>query len=64
MSKKVEDRRSQREFFFVFIGENRSETTLSQVASEADDSERKSLCHDTLEAHRERLIAELREFGC
>lgn len=64
MSKKVEDRRSQREFFFVFIGERRSEATSSQTSNEAEVSERKTLCHDTANAHRERLISELREFGC
>lgn len=64
MSKKNEDRRNQPEFFFVFNSEpSLPSTTLVNVGSRCS-AERQLLSPDVMRAHRDRLIEELREFGC
>ena len=62
MSKKGEKERSQPEFFFVFDsskGQAKGQKITEQV--EAKPSE---LSPESLSTHREKLLAELREFGC
>lgn len=64
MSKSDDFRRAQREFFFVING-----TTEAQAASQPNDrkptdSRDKRLSSEDIRAHRDRLISDLREFGC
>lgn len=61
MNKKTEDRRSQPEFFFVFDSESRTHSVQQLTAGK---SARKALSPDVAKTHRDRLIEELREFGC
>lgn len=61
MNKKTEDRRSQPEFFFVFDSESKTQPVQQLTAG---TSERSALSPDEAKAHRDRLIEELREFGC
>lgn len=64
MSNKNEDRRSQPEFLFVFDSENKAQSSAHRVVSSNSGSERKVLSPDVIQTHRDRLIEELREFGC
>lgn len=61
MNKKTEDRRSQPEFFFVFDSESKTQSVQQLTAGV---SERNVLGPNEAKAHRDRLIEELREFGC
>ena len=64
MSKKNEDRRSQPEFFFVFDSESKTQSVPQRTVSTTGASERKAPSPDVMKIHRDRLIEELREFGC
>lgn len=56
----------QREFFFVLSSENTQAASrwLDDASSEAKSGCAYSLDRDEAEALRERLLSELREFGC
>jgi hypothetical protein len=64
MSKKNECPRLQREFFFVFNSANQMTSSMTSLMGESESSSGKNLSGDIATAHREKLIAELREFGC
>lgn len=64
MSKKNEYRRSQPEFFFVFDSESKTQSVPQRTISSTGVSECKALSPDVAKVHRDRLIEELREFGC
>lgn len=64
MSKKNEACRSQPEFFFVFDSESKTQSAPDCAINSADVSECKALSPDVAKIHRDRLIEELREFGC
>ena len=64
MTKKVDDQRRQPEFFFVFNStteKNRSETSFEQ---DANGYCQNFLSADVAQTHRDKLLAELREYGC
>lgn len=62
MSKKFEDKRKQPEFFFVFNSNGYEVDRPMHV--ENDRTARVSLSEDVVRTHREKLLAELRQFGC
>ncbi len=62
MSKKVEDTRKQPEFLFVFNSTSRDVNRQMHVENER--SATVSLSEDVVRTHREKLLAELRQFGC
>lgn len=64
MSKKNEDRRNQPEFFFVFSSETPMPSATQVTLSSSCSAEQPLLSPDVMRAHRDRLIEELREFGC
>ena len=64
MSKKNEDRRNQPEFFFVFDSEGKTQSSAHHTLSSKGASERQALSPEVVKTHRDRLIEEVREFGC
>ena len=62
MSKKVEDRRRQREFLFVFKGD--ADQSKSKSISEDRPNNSSPITDDEAKTHRDKLLAELQEFGC
>lgn len=64
MTKKNNSRKDQRQFLFVF--NNLSGVFLNEelARSACEESACKDLSEDQRRAHRDRLIADLREFGC
>jgi hypothetical protein len=64
MTKKNENRRNQPEFFFVFNGQPSLPSTTLVALSSDSSPERQSISADVMRVHRDRLIEELREFGC
>lgn len=64
MDKNDEGGRNQREFFLVFSSASQKNATAMLSTSEPEAPEGKTLSTDQVKAHRAKLIAELREFGC
>lgn len=64
MIKKKEDRRKQPEFFFVFSSEGSSQSASEPAVSGVCVAKENSLSPEVAKSHRDRLIEELREFGC
>jgi hypothetical protein len=64
MKKKSEDRRNQPEFFFVFNSQCNSANYSRDGFESMLEPVRGALCPDVAKSHRDRLIEELREFGC
>lgn len=64
MNEKNAKRRGQREFFFVLKGAKGNITPSSLLVSDGKKAEQKKSSADVLDIHRERLLAELMEFGC
>ena len=73
MSKKVQDRRQQPEFFFVFRGDadqskskSMSEDRPNHSSPISEDRPKSSspISEDEAKTHRDKLLDELREFGC
>ena len=64
MTKKAGNRRSQPEFLFVFTTESNTQAPSRRENTSECTTERKALSADVVKTHRERLIKELREFGC
>jgi hypothetical protein len=64
MPKKDDLRRSQKEFLFVFKGSSHTPMQSHPFPNVKTDSAEKRLSDDEAQAHRKRLIANLREFGC
>ncbi len=62
MSKKGEDRRQQQEFLFVIRGD--AEQSKSKSMSEDRPNCSGEITEDVAKTHRDKLLAELREFGC
>lgn len=62
MSKKVQDRRQQPEFLFVFRGD--ADQGKSKSMSEDRSKSPSPISEDEAKTHRDKLLAELREFGC
>ncbi|WP_422026534.1 hypothetical protein [Pyruvatibacter mobilis] len=62
MSKSVDTQRKQPEFLFVF-NNNRDEDT-STARSEVRQDDRAKRNEDVARTHRDKLLAELREYGC
>ena len=64
MTKKVDDQRKQPEFLFVF--NNKSDQSEPGASVEQDSVSRchGSLAADVAQAHRDKLLAELHEYGC
>jgi hypothetical protein len=62
MSKKVEHQRKQPEFFFVFRNDPNEANHPTHVENDRNVSI--SLSEDVVKTHREKLLAELRQFGC
>lgn len=62
MSKKVQDRRQQPEFLFVFKGD--ADQSKSESMSEDRPNHSSPISEDEAKTHRDKLLAELREFGC
>ena len=62
MSKKIEDQRKHPEFLFVF--NNNADQSKSVTPSENEQSSSSSLSEDVAKTHRDKLLAELRDYGC
>ena len=66
MGNRQEKRRQQREFLFVIDSKPKRTQEAAQIedAESAVRTQRPSLKNDEAKAGRQKLISELREFGC
>ena len=62
MKKRDKGQREQPEFFFVFSGKSGEEEGLKASCSVSRSPV--LLSEDASQAHREKLLAQLREYGC
>ena len=64
MSKKRDDRRKQPEFLFVFNGDNSMKSSTDFSPSAGAAANRHTASSTLTKLHRERMLEELKEFGC